>query len=275
MIRDGGMSGSNITIYEAMPALGGSLDAGGNATDGYTMRGGRMLTTDNYECTWDLFETIPSLTHPGQSVRDETLAFNKLYIAHSDARLVDANRHRLDVKSMGFSMADRVELLKLFEADELSLGNSPITDWLSPSFFTTEFWFMWATTFAFQPWHSAVEFRRYLHRFMLEFIRIETLAGVKRTVFNQYDSLVAPLVAWLREAGVRFVTDCQINDIALREDGYELVAEALSLMVAGKTETVRVAEGDLVFFQNGSMTDASSYGSMSTAPTQLTKVDSG
>ena len=49
---------------------------------------------------------------------------------------------------------------------------------------------MWATTFAFQPWHSAVEFKRYLHRFMLEFSRIETLAGVKRTVHNQFDSLV-------------------------------------------------------------------------------------
>jgi oleate hydratase len=41
---------------------------------------------------------------------------------------------------------------------------------------------MWQTTFAFQPWHSAVELKRYLHRFMNEFPRIETLAGVKRTV---------------------------------------------------------------------------------------------
>jgi oleate hydratase len=90
-------------------------------------------------------------------------------------------------------MADRVELLKLSRASEEELGESRITDWMSPAFFETEFWFMWATTFAFQPWHSAVEFRRYLHRFMLEFARIETLAGVKRTIFNQYDSLVRPL----------------------------------------------------------------------------------
>ena len=60
---------------------------------------------------------------------------------------------------------------------------------------------MWATTFAFQPWHSAVEFKRYLHRFMLEFSRIETLAGVKRTIYNQYDSLVRPLQTWLERAG--------------------------------------------------------------------------
>lgn len=275
MIRDVGMTGSNITIYEAMPTLGGSLDAGGNPADGYTMRGGRMLTTDNYECTWGLFATIPSLVHPGASVRDDTLAFNAAYVAHSDARLVDANRHRLDVKSMGFSMHDRIELFKLVEADEAALGNSPITDWLSPPFFTTEFWFMWATTFAFQPWHSAVEFRRYLHRFMLEFTRIETLAGVKRTVFNQYDSLVAPLVAWLRDAGVKFVMDSQVENIILRTEDADLVAEALVLRTAGNTHTIPVARGDLVFFQNGSMTDASSYGTMVAAPAKLTKADSG
>ena len=40
-------------------------------------------------------------------------------------------------------------------------------------------------------------------------------------------------------------------------------------------ETVAVADGDLVFFQNGSMTDASSYGSMTHAPAKLSKHDSG
>lgn len=28
LIRDGGMQGSNITIFESLPVLGGSLDAG-------------------------------------------------------------------------------------------------------------------------------------------------------------------------------------------------------------------------------------------------------
>jgi oleate hydratase len=36
-----------------------------------------------------------------------------------------------------------------------------------------------------------------------------------------------------------------------------------------------VNEGDLVFMQNGSMTDASSLGSMTSAPRELTKADSG
>ena len=48
MIRDGGLPGANITIYEALPVLGGSLDAAGNPETGYSLRGGRMFTTDNY-----------------------------------------------------------------------------------------------------------------------------------------------------------------------------------------------------------------------------------
>lgn len=69
MMRDGGMPGNNISIYEAAPVLGGSLDGAGNPEDGYSMRGGRMLTTDNYECTWGLFKSIPSLADPKNSLR--------------------------------------------------------------------------------------------------------------------------------------------------------------------------------------------------------------
>jgi oleate hydratase len=270
MIRDAGVEGSCITIFETMPLAGGSLDGGGDPERGYTLRGGRMLTTDNYECTWGLFKSIPSLEHPGQSVYDETIAFNELHKSHSTARLVDRNRFRVEVSSMGFSMEDRMELVKLAEADEATLGDSAITDWLSPSFFETNFWYMWATTFAFQPWHSAVEFKRYLHRFMMEFSRIETLAGVKRTVYNQYDSLVRPLMHWLQEQGVRVVRDCRVNDIMLSEqDGLTTVT---AIRHAGGV--IEVQPQDLVFFQNGSMTDASSFGSMHAAPPKLTKRDS-
>ncbi len=275
MIRDGSIPGCNITIYEAMPVVGGSLDGGGNPTDGYTIRGGRMLTTDNYECTWGLFKSIPSLTSPGKTVFDETIEFNKRNKSHSKARLVDQNRAKIDVESMGFSMQDRLELLKLIEADEEKLGTSRITDWLSPPFFKTNFWYMWATTFAFQPWHSAVEFKRYLHRFMLEFSRIETLAGVKRTVYNQFDSLVGPLSSWLEAQGVKLVANCTVSDFDLKTEHGKIVVKGIEYMCDGKRETIAIGDDDLVFFQNGSMTDASSFGSMTSAPKRLTKKDSG
>lgn len=275
MIRDGNLPGENILILEAAPIMGGSLDGAGDPERGYSLRGGRMLTTDNYECTWDLYKTIPSLNSKDISVFDETVSFNEQHKAHSMARLVDCRRAKVPVTSMGFSMQDRMELLKLSLADEEKLGASSITDWLSPRFFVTEFWFMWSTTFAFQPWHSAVEFKRYLHRFMLEFSRIETLAGVKRTIYNQYDSLVRPLQAWLKAQGVHLVTDCKVTDLDHKTEDGKFIVTGIQCLRQGKREAIAVNDGDYVFMQNGSMTDASSLGSMTSAPKRLTKTDSG
>ena len=275
MIRDGGVPGENIFIIEAGSLMGGSLDGAGDAERGYSLRGGRMLTTDNYECTWDLFKTIPSLTDAKVSVFEETLAFNEKHQANSMARLVDRRRAKVPVTSMGFSMQDRMELYRLSQADEETLGASAITDYLSPEFFETEFWFMWSTTFAFQPWHSAVEFKRYLLRFMMEFTRIETLAGVKRTIYNQYDSLVLPLQTWLKAQGVHLVTDCKVTNLTYQSTEGEFIVTGIKCLRAGTNEVIIVEDGDLVFFQNGSMTDASSLGSMTSAPKRLTKADSG
>jgi len=50
MTRDGGMPRANISILQAAPVMGGSLDGAGYPAAGYSMRGGRRLTTDNYEC---------------------------------------------------------------------------------------------------------------------------------------------------------------------------------------------------------------------------------
>ena len=275
MVRDGGILGENISILEAGAVMGGSLDGGGDAVRGYSLRGGRMFTAENYECTWDLFKSIPSLATSGLTVFDETVQFNRTYKSNSMARLVDKQRGKVPVASMGFSMRDRVELLKLNQASEEALAASAITDWLSPGFFETSLWLMWSTTFAFQPWHSAVEFKRYLHRFLIEFTRIETLAGVKRTIFNQYESLVLPLKTWLAAKGVRMIPNCTVTDLIVKTDGGELRVTAMECQHEDLHVRITVEDGDFVFLQNGSMTDSSSIGSMSKAPEKLEKADGG
>jgi len=47
MVRDGAMPGTNISIFEQGLTMGGSLDGAQLPTGGYSLRGGRMLTTDN------------------------------------------------------------------------------------------------------------------------------------------------------------------------------------------------------------------------------------
>jgi oleate hydratase len=109
---------------------------------------------------------------------------------------------------------------------------------------------------------------------MLEFSRIETLAGVKRTIFNQYDSMVRPLQKWLGAHGVAFVNDCKVTDLLHETRDGVFVVTGIRCLRRGEREAIVVADGDLVFLQNGSMTDASSLGSMTSAPKKLTKADS-
>jgi oleate hydratase len=179
------------------------------------------------------------------------------------------------VSTMGFSIRDRIDLIRIMVSSEDSLGISAIKDHFEPAFFGTNFWFMWCTTFAFQPWHSAVEFKRYLLRFIQEFPRIGTLAGVRRTPYNQYDSIIIPLVAWLKEKGVMFLMDARVTNLVFSIRASPKRVERIVYTIRGERVEIPVGEYDLVFVTLGSMTEGSSFGSMTAAPLMNTKRDGG
>jgi oleate hydratase len=272
LIRDGGVPGQNIKIFEETSILGGSLDGGGSAATGYTLRGGRMVTYEAYTCMFDLLSFIPSLTDRARSVKDEIYDFNDRFISDAHARLVGEGG-KLDASDLGLSNRDRLDLVEIMAVSEASLGAKRIEALFEPAFFKTNFWLMWCTTFAFQPWHSAVELKRYLHRFIQELPRIHTLGGVRRTPYNQYDSIVRPLVAWLTEQGVVFTTAARVTDLDFRYGPSGKQVERILYVERGVAAALNVGPDDLVFVTNGSMTAGSSFGSM-TAPANL-ETDTG
>lgn len=259
LIRDAKVPGKNIQIMEALDSDGGSLDGAGNASSGFMIRGGRMLNIPTYECLQDIMTEIPSLEFDKFSLEDEFLNYNEEFKTHSNARLVDKNGRRVDVRKMGFSAEDRMDMEKLVLMEtEKSLGAKRIDQVFGKHFFKTNFWLMWQTTFAFQPWSSAAELRRYMIRFMHEFPRIHTLAGVARTAYNQHDSIVKPIVAWLRAHGVKILLGARVVDInfsQVRDGTY--VADKIVYMRDGKKRSVAIAPSDIVLFTNGCMTDNS------------------
>ncbi|MCF3132642.1 oleate hydratase [Streptomyces olivochromogenes] len=265
LIRDGGFKGSDIHLFEQQPTTGGSLDAGGTADAGYTMRGGRMFEAE-FRCTYDLLSGIPSLDDPAVSVTDEILAGHEDFAWDDITRLVDGDGKTVDTGSMGFSERDRLELVRCLATPEKLLDGKRITDCFSEHFFATNFWFMWCTTFAFQPWHSAIEFRRYLRRFIHLLPQFASMSGIHRTRYNQHDSIVRPLTAWLREAGVTVHTGCHVTDLGFTPGIPSGTVDTLFLSRRGEDEEVSVAPEDLVLVTLGSMTDASSLGSHSSAP---------
>ena len=266
LIRDARVPGKNIKIFESLDVDGGSLDGAGDAKRGYMIRGGRMLNIPRYECLQDVMTEIPSIEFDDISLEEEFLEYNQEFKTHSRARLVDKNGGKVDVTQMGFSPDDRMDMEKLILMEtEKSLGAKRIDEVFGPHFFKTNFWFMWQTTFAFQPWSSAAELRRYMIRFMHEFPRIHTLAGVARTAYNQHDSIVKPMVDWLRGQGVQIILGARVTDILFDQNKKgENLATKIEYVQRGKKHTINVAPTDIVTFTNGCMTDNSDEASTDT-----------
>lgn len=259
LIRDAGVPGKNIHIFETLSIAGGSLDGSGDAKHGFMIRGGRMLNIPTYECLQDVMATIPSMEFPDMEMESEFLNFNEEFKTHSRARLVNADGTKVDVEKMGFSQRDRLEMERLILIEtENTLGAKRIDQVFGKHFFKTNFWLMWQTTFAFQPWSSAAELRRYMLRFMHEFPRIHTLAGVARTAYNQYDSIVRPILDWLRAHDVEIVLNAHVTDIVFETDKVgRNIAKSIACRVGARSRNVRVAPTDIVLVTNGCMTDNS------------------
>ncbi|ASN22789.1 oleate hydratase [Streptomyces pluripotens] len=262
LIRDGGFAGGDIHIFEEQDEIGGSLDAAGTPEAGYTMRGGRMFEAQ-FRCTFDLLSGIPSLDDPAKSVTQDIFDSHDESAWDDAARLVRAGGLIVDGHAMGFTERHRLELVKCLAEPERTLDGKRITDCFDESFFRTDFWYMWCTTFAFEPWHSAIEFRRYLRRFVHLFPEFETMSGIYRTRYNQYDSIVRPLTAWLVDRGVQISTGRRVTDLAFRPGPGTTVER---IYFDGAPTEVPVGPEDLVFVTNGSMTADSVLGSHTAPP---------
>lgn len=272
MIRDGDVIGRNVTLFEKLDTPGGSLDGGGSAQDGYVLRGGRMFES-KYVCTLELFASIPTLDGK-TTVTLETLAWNERMHTSSKSRLA-RNGLRETAPEFGLTEGDILTIERIAIESEAALGGTTIADQFSESFFQTQFWLMWCTTFAFQPWHSAAEFRRYIVRFAHMVAGFNRLEGIMRTVYNQYDSLVRPLHKWLIERGVVFEQGACVTDMHLREQSNGKSVKRILYERNGGQSVVDVRSCDYVLVTLGSMTEASSIGGMDQAPQLKSKAIKG
>jgi oleate hydratase len=266
LIRDGKVAGNDITLFEESAEFGGALDAHGDAAAGYFMSGSRMFES-KYNCTFDLLSSIPSGSNPAISVTEETNLVRAENRWNAKARLVDLRGETTDAHPLGFDGRDRFDLLAMVTKPEFALNSKRIRDCFAPHFFQSNFWYEWCTLFAFQPWHSAIEFRRYLLRFMHHFSTIDTQEGIYRTHFNQYESIAEPLLAWLRNRGVVLRFGVTVTNLDLKQrSGDGFAVEGLALVVGGASQQVAIDAKDRVFVTNGSMAAGKAFGSMLAAP---------
>jgi len=265
LIRNAGVSGEDITIYEANERLGGAFSLGGSAQSGYILPTSSIFDAQ-FRCTFDLLETIPSATDPALSVKDEFFAFNARHPYHDRAHIIDRSGHIVHGAHFGLSVRDRLDLVRLVLTPEAMLDGRRIEEFFSPHFFSTEFWLLWATTMGSLPQHSAMELRRYMNRFLYLFPDLSDMSHVLRTPLNQYQAFIEPMVVWLRPRGVHFLTSAFVLDMGFAPSPGRITVNRLDCERDGAVTSIAVAPEDLVLVTLGSQADDLSVGSMNEAP---------
>ncbi len=269
LIRDGGMRGSRIQIFEQLPIAGGSMDGMYYPDRGYVIRGGREMES-HFETLWDLFRSIPSLEDENVSVLDEFYWLNKSDPSFSHARVIEQRGRRMKSDGKLLLTPDAIkEIIKLALAREEDLQDIQINQVFGEEFFDSNFWLYWSTMFAFEKWSSAMEMRRYLLRFIHHIGSLADMSALKFTKYNQYESLITPLVNWLTARGVKFVFDTQITNVLFHIDRNRKIATKIEATRRNRRRDISLTENDLVFITNGSITESTTYGDNDTpAPTQ-------
>jgi oleate hydratase len=266
LVRDAGFDGRRIRILEELPVAGGALDGSGDQEAGYVTRGARMFEDEAFSCLWNLLDSIPSLTAPPKTVRQEIREFNARSVTSAGARLIDGSHRVLDAAQLGLSLRDRLEAIRLLALPERVIGPRRIDDLFSGHFLSSRLWVMWRTMFGMQPWSSAIEFRRQILRFAQELPAIHTLGGARHTEYNQYDSIVRPACAWLAERGVVIECGTRVTDLEISGNGRARRATRIRFERDGSPGAYDLGPGDYAFVTLGSITADAAYGDDNRAP---------
>lgn len=260
LIRDGQMPGKNITVLEELSLPGGGCDGIKDPKLGYVIRGGREME-DHFECLWDLYRSIPSLKNPGQSVLDEFYYLNMDDPSSSPLRVTE--KQGQDAHTLHkFGLTDKaaMELAQLFMTPERNLDDKKITDVFTKEFFESNFWLFWRTMFAFEDWHSAIEMRRYLTRYIHHAHNITDLSCLKFTSYNQYESLILPLLCYLESEDVQFQYETVVTNLEFNLEGGKKRVTRILCKVGNQQTVISVNPEDLIFATLGSNTEQSGFG---------------
>ena len=261
LVRDGQMKGSRIHMLEKGPTAGGACDGWQYPGLGYVMRGGREMD-NHFECMWDLMRSIPSIETEGVSVLDEYYRLNK---SDPNFSLCRATKNcGEDAHTDGkFGLSDKgaEEILKLFFTPDTDLYDKRIDEIFDDEVFGSNFWMYWRTMFAFENWHSALEMKRYIHRFVHHIGGLPDFSALRFTKYNQYESLILPMVKYLEDNGVKFHFNTEVVDVKFDILPDKKVARTIVCRHEGREEEINLTEKDLLFITNGGCVENSSFGS--------------
>ncbi len=275
LVRDGQMKGKNVHILEKDSIPGGACDGYLYDGLGYVMRGGREMD-NHFECMWDLFHSIPSIETEGVSVLDEYYWLNKEDPNYSLMRAT-MNRGEDAHTDKKFAISDKgaMEIMHLFFTPDEELYDKKITDYFSDEVLNSNFWLYWRTMFAFENWHSALEMKLYIKRFIHHIGGLPDFTALRFTKYNQYESMILPMIEYLKKFDVQIHYGTKVENVKFEISDYKKVAKSIIITKDGEESSIDLTENDLVFITNGGCVENSSMGSQNTPAEMNTEIKPG
>ncbi len=270
LVRDAQLDPKKIRILDRDPLAGGACDGYHDPKNGFVMRGGREMD-NHFEVMWDVYRDVPTLSDPKVSVLDEYYWLNKEDPNYSLCRATHKCGKKLPTgKDFTLDKEAQRELLKLYLTPEEDLEDKKINEIFDDHFWKSNFWLYWQTMFAFEEWSSALEMKRYLQRYVHHIDGLPDFTALRFTRYNQYESMILPLLKYLTDKGVSFIPGCEVTDIKIKTEGEKKIATEIICNLKGKTTSYKLSEDDLLFVTNGSCVDSTRYGNQHTAPAYKT-----
>ena len=275
LVRDGQMKGERVHILEKDKIPGGACDGYLFENLGYVMRGGREMD-NHFECMWDLFHSIPSIETEGVSVLDEYYWLNKKDPNYSLMRATEkCGQDAHTDKKFGLSDKGAMEIMKLFFTPDEELYNKRIDEYFDDEVLNSNFWLYWRTMFAFENWHSALEMKLYIKRFIHHVGGLPDFTALRFTKYNQYESMILPMIKYLESFGVQFHYGVKVENVIFDITPEKKVAKRIDILRDGNEDHIDLTENDLVFITNGGCVENSSLGSQNEPAPFNTEIKAG
>lgn len=261
LVRDGQMNGKRVHILEKDPIPGGACDGFKYDGVGYVMRGGREMD-NHFECMWDLFRSIPSIETEGVSVLDEYYWLNKHDPNYSLMRATaDCGQDAHTDGKFNLSNKAALEIMELFFTPDEKLYDKRIYEVFDDEVLNSNFWMYWRTMFAFENWHSALEMKLYLRRFVHHVGGLPDFSALRFTKYNQYESMILPMIKYLESYDVQFHYGVKVVNVVFDTNPEKKIAKRIDVIRGDEKDAIDLTENDLVFITNGGCVENSSIGS--------------
>ncbi|KNG90460.1 67 kDa myosin-cross-reactive antigen family protein [Aspergillus nomiae NRRL 13137] len=272
LTRECNVPGRNIHILDLHPGFEGEMATLGDAENGYFLPY-QCLPHVYGTCIEGLLSLVPSILDSDKSLLGDIQEFGRQHQSHPKApttpgtiRLKAPDSRGVYTEGFQLGLKHRLELIKVILESEKTLASKKINEAFDKSFFETGFWLHWSRIFAFQPWHSVIEFRRHLRKYLEDIRSLHDLSATIHTRYNLFDSIVIPIIGYLRHEHVDFRFDVEVTDIRFYPESDPATVSEIRLVKDGEECLISLDPEDICLVDLGFSRSGAVYGTNVAAP---------